>query len=128
MLLKERWCKTYSLRKTSFTITFYSVSYIKIMLWRRNTYGDDFIELNIYSALDSEVRINTTFKNTLTSLTESDISTKKLVLLPADWNENASLFTTWRNIINKTNGYIPKFWTRRCNCAPGSNLNALYLV
>ena len=70
----------------------YSVSYIKIKFRHFVTYEDDFIKIKIYINLNLDMRINTLFKNTLTNYNKSDILTKKLVLLPVDFDENSRLF------------------------------------
>ena len=57
------------------------------------TYEDDFIKVEIYIVLSSEMAIKTQFKNTLTNNTKSDIIIKSLVLLPVDWDKNGLLFT-----------------------------------
>ena len=41
----------------------YSVSYANIKFWQIFIYEDDFMEVKIYIALYSEMRINTQFKN-----------------------------------------------------------------
>ena len=64
----------------------YSLSYTYIKLWQIITYENDFLKVEIYIALSCEIRINTQFKNTLTNYTKSDILTKRLVLLPVDWD------------------------------------------
>ena len=50
------------------------------------------------------MRINTQFKNMLTNNSNSDILTKRLVLLPVDWDTNGLLFTKRLHIVNKILG------------------------
>ena len=63
------------------------------------------MKVEIYIALNSEMRINTQFETTLTNFIKSDILTKILMLLPVDWDKNGLLFTKWLHIINKIIGY-----------------------
>ena len=58
-----------------------------------------------YIGLNSEMRINTQFKNVITKYTNSDIVTKRLVLLPVDWDKNGLLFTKRLHIMNKITAY-----------------------
>ena len=50
------------------------------------------MKVEIYIGVNSEMRINTHFKNTLTNYTKSDALTNRLVLLPVDWDKNGLLF------------------------------------
>ena len=63
------------------------------------------MKLKIYIDLDSEMRINTQFKNKLTNFPKTDILTKRLVLLPVDWDKNGLLFTKLFHVMNKFIGY-----------------------
>ena len=49
------------------------------------------MNVEIYSALSSDICIKIQFKNTLTDYTKSDILTKRLVLLNVDWDKNELL-------------------------------------
>ena len=49
------------------------------------TYEDEFVKVKTCIVLTSEMRINTQFKNTLTTFNKSDITTKRIVSLPVDW-------------------------------------------
>ena len=44
------------------------------------------------------------FKNKLTNYTKSEILTKRLMLLPVDWDRNGLLFTMRLNMMNKIIG------------------------
>ena len=65
----------------------YSVSYI-YRLTLTITHENNFMKVEIHNALNSDICINTHFKNTLTNYTKSDILIKRLVLLPVDWDNN----------------------------------------
>ena len=45
------------------------------------------MRVKTYIALTSEIRINTQFENTFTNFIKTDITTKRLVLLPVDWDK-----------------------------------------
>ena len=49
-----------------------------------------------YVALTSEMRNSTQFKNTLTNYIKSDVVTKRLALLPVEYDTNGLLFTKAR--------------------------------
>ena len=74
------------------------------MLGQIITYEDDFMKAKIYIALNSEIRINTQFKNTLTNYTKSIIKTKNLVLLLVDWDKNSLLFRKRLHMMKKIIG------------------------
>ena len=59
------------------------------------------MKVESYISLNSEKRINTQFEHTSTYNTKSDKSTKRLVLLPTDWDENGSLITKQLHIMMK---------------------------
>ena len=63
------------------------------------------MKVETYIALNSDMRIKTQFKNTLTNYSKSDILKKRLVLLPVDWDENGILFTKRLHTMNKIIGY-----------------------
>ena len=63
----------------------YSVLYTYIKLWQTTTYEHDIMKVENNIALNSEMTINTQFKNTLSNYTESCIITTTLVLLHVDW-------------------------------------------
>ena len=63
------------------------------------------MKIKIYIGLNYVMRINTQFKNILTSYTKSDILTKRLGLLP-DWDKICILFTKRLHIMNKITGYL----------------------
>ena len=54
-----------------------------------------FIYMNYFDKVSpvktSDICIKTQFKNTLNNYTKSDILTKRLVLLPVDWDANSLL-------------------------------------
>ena len=62
------------------------------------------MKVKIYIALSSEMRINAQFKNTSANQAKSDLLTKRLVLLPKDWDKNVILFTKRLHMKNKING------------------------
>ena len=49
------------------------------------------MEVKSYSALKSDICVNTQFKNTLTNYTKCGILTKRLMLLPVVWDKNGLL-------------------------------------
>ena len=51
------------------------------------------------------MRVNTQFKNTLVANTKSDILTKRLGLLPVDWDKNNLLFTKRLHRMNEIIDY-----------------------
>ena len=59
----------------------------------------------IFIALNSEIRTNTEFKNTLTDHNKSDILTKRSVLLPVDGDKNGLLITKKLLMITKIISY-----------------------
>ena len=69
------------------------------------TFDTGFRKVEIYIALNSEMRIDTQFKNILTIYNKSDILTKSLVLLPVDWHKNGLLITKRIHIVKKIIGY-----------------------
>ena len=83
----------------------YSVSFAKNKPWQIITYEEHFLKIKIFIDLNSEMSNNTQFKNILTDYIQSDILTKRLVLLPADWDKNSLLFTKQLPIMNEIIGY-----------------------
>ena len=59
------------------------------------------MKVDVYIALNAEMRINTQFENTLANYIESDILTKRLVLLPVDCFEKGLLFTKRLYMMNE---------------------------
>ena len=59
------------------------------------TNENGFMKDEIYISLNSEMRIETQFKNILTNYTKCDILIKRLMLLPVDWDKNGLLLTKW---------------------------------
>ena len=64
------------------------------------SFEDDFVKVEIYIVLRSQIFINTQFKKMLTNFTKLDLITKRLVLLPVDWDKNGLLFMKWLPMIN----------------------------
>ena len=66
-----------------------------------------FKNVEIYSALNSDICINSQFKNTFINYIKTDILTKRLVLLPVDLDKNSLLyvFTKRLHIMNKIISY-----------------------
>ena len=65
------------------------------------------MKAKIFFALNSEIHINTHFKNIWTNYIRSDVLTKRSVLLPVDWNKTGLLFTKRLHIMS-TSG-VPDF-------------------
>ena len=89
-----RFVSNFDLRFEPAAICFYlrySVSYTCIKLRQIFTYENDFMKIEIYIGLNSELGVNKHFKNVLTNYTKSDILTKRFVLLPVDWDKNGLL-------------------------------------
>ena len=63
------------------------------------------MKAEIYIDLNSEMHLNTQFKNILTNYTKFYLKRKRLVLLPVDWDKNGLLFTKRIHIKDKTIGY-----------------------
>ena len=63
------------------------------------------MEVTTYITLSSEMRINTQLNNTLTTYIKSNLLTKRLVLLPVDWDKNCLLFTKQLYMRNNNIGY-----------------------
>ena len=63
------------------------------------------MKVKTYIAITSEICINTQFKNTLTYFIKSDLTSKRLVFLPVDWDKNGLLFTKRFRMTNKNVGY-----------------------
>ena len=89
--MSARFVSTFDLRFEPAAICFYLrflVSYTH-ELRQIITYENDFMKVEIYIGLNSEM--NKQFKNVLTNYIKSDILTKRLVLLPVDWDKNGLL-------------------------------------
>ena len=46
------------------------------------------MEIEVYIVLISVMHVKAQFKNTITDFIKSDILTRRLVLLPVDWDKN----------------------------------------
>ena len=72
----------------------FPVSHTKIKPSQIITYEDDFIKkLKPKWPEDLRCKTKSSFKNTLTDYSYSDILTKSLLLLPVDYDENGLMFT-----------------------------------
>ena len=59
------------------------------------------MKVKTYIVSNSEMHINTQFKNTLTDYTKSIILTKRSLLLPVDYDKSILLFTKQLHIMNR---------------------------
>ena len=59
------------------------------------------MKIETYIVLHSDMCINTEFENTLTNFTKTDTLTKRLVLLPVDWDKIGLISTKRLHIMNK---------------------------
>ena len=63
------------------------------------------MKVGIHLGLNSEICINTQFKDTLANYSKIDILTKRLALLPVDWGKNGLLFMKRLKMMIKITGY-----------------------
>ena len=83
----------------------YSVSQTKFNLWQVITHKDYFMKVKITIASNSEMRINTQFKNHFNQLYQNRYINRRLMLLPVDRNNDGLLFIEWLHMMNKIIGY-----------------------